>query len=89
MTRITVKVLEAKIDLIKTVAKRAGLTNATYGGGTFEGIHLYRHSGTCQVITYVGDSTGITELGNARGNLECARYLDGLYDALSAMVRFN
>lgn len=87
--RITTKMLNERIDLVKRVAANANVSQLTYSGGLVSELWLRQEYGTCWLSTNDGKSTGAEDVGTARGNREVWQFLNGLLVAFEALERFN
>ena len=90
MARITTADLQSKIEIVKVIAERAGLKNLTYSGGTYDGLHLRQENNTVWLSATLNDgSSGVDNVGGARGKQAVADYLSGMIAVLESVDRFN
>ena len=86
--RRTVDDVLRMIETVREAAAAVGLEQLTYGGGTFQGLHLEQSYGTCKLVVTIGEHGGTTELGTARGVAEVLRYLQGMAAVLNT-IRYS
>lgn len=89
MSRYTMKDVHAKIELVKTIAARAGLTVLTYGGSTYDSLHAYQAYDTVWLKASRPGESGSEDVCNARGVREVCRHLDGMISVLDSINRHN
>lgn len=88
MTRYTLKDVRAKVELVKVMADRAGLTVLTYGGSTYDSLYVYQAYNTVWLKASRPGESGSEDVCNARGVREVCRHLDGMISALDS-IRHN